>query len=150
MCEGLLSTPPTDTCIYSFGLCPHIYIHEHALTRTRIYIYIIYIYSHPQTDLFRSIRTLQCGKTVSSPRWGRNPVNSDAKSKFLTIQPRGHISCEVNFKTVINHNYYCLHTSIQRLYIYHIYQPLRSGRIWHKVNGFKRSLTGLNSEFSFS
>ena len=31
----------------------------------------------------------------------------------------------------------------------HIYQPLRSGRIWHKVN-FKWSLTGLNSEFSFS
>ena len=29
-------------------------------------------------------------------------------------------------------------------------QPLRSGRIWHKVNFFKRSLTGLNSEFSFS
>ena len=32
---------------------------------------------------------------------------------------------------------------------YHIYQPLCSGRIWHKVN-FKQSLTGLNSEFSFS
>ena len=31
----------------------------------------------------------------------------------------------------------------------HIYQPLRSGKIWHKVN-FKQSLTGLNSEFSFS
>ena len=31
-----------------------------------------------------------------------------------------------------------------------IYQPLRSGWIWHKVNFFKRSLTGLNSEFSFS
>ena len=30
-----------------------------------------------------------------------------------------------------------------------IYQPVRSGRIWHKVI-FKRSLTGLNSEFSFS
>ena len=30
-----------------------------------------------------------------------------------------------------------------------IYQPLCSGRIWHKVI-FKRSLTGLNSEFSFS
>ena len=30
-----------------------------------------------------------------------------------------------------------------------IYQPLHSGRIWHKVN-FKRSLTGLNSKFSFS
>ena len=27
-----------------------------------VYIYIyIYIYSHPQTDLFRSIRTHQCG-----------------------------------------------------------------------------------------
>ena len=35
------------------------------------------------------------------------------------------------------------------VYIYHIYQPLRSGRIWHKVN-FKRILTGFNSEFSFS
>ena len=32
--------------------------------------------------------------------------------------------------------------------VYHIYQPLRSGRIGHKVN-FKQSLTGLNSEFSF-
>ena len=32
----------------------------------------------------------------------------------------------------------------------HIYQPLRSGRIWHQVNFFKRSLTGLNTEFSFS
>ena len=31
-----------------------------------------------------------------------------------------------------------------------IYQPLRTGRIWHKVNFFKRSLTGLNSKFSFS
>ena len=32
-----------------------------------------------------------------------------------------------------------------------IYQPLRSGRIWHKVSFFfKRSLTGLNLEFSFS
>ena len=29
-------------------------------------------------------------------------------------------------------------------------QPLRSGRIWHEVNIFKRSLTGLNSELSFS
>ena len=32
----------------------------------------------------------------------------------------------------------------------YIYQPLRSGRIWHKVNDFKQSLTGLNSEFYFS
>ena len=31
----------------------------------------------------------------------------------------------------------------------HIYQLLRSGRIWHKVI-FKQSLIGLNSEFSFS
>ena len=29
-------------------------------------------------------------------------------------------------------------------------QPLRPGRKWHTVNFFKRSLTGLNSEFSFS
>ena len=29
-------------------------------------------------------------------------------------------------------------------------QPLRSGRVWHKVNFFKQSLTGLNSELSFS
>ena len=29
-------------------------------------------------------------------------------------------------------------------------QPLRSDRIWHKVNFFKQSLTGFNSEFSFS
>ena len=32
---------------------------------------------------------------------------------------------------------------------YYIYQPLRSGRIWHKVNS-KWSLTGLNSEFSYT
>ena len=31
-----------------------------------------------------------------------------------------------------------------------LYQPFRSGKIWHKVNFFKRSLIGLNSEFSFS
>ena len=29
-------------------------------------------------------------------------------------------------------------------------QPLRSARIWHKVNFFRRSLTGLHSEFSSS
>ena len=29
-------------------------------------------------------------------------------------------------------------------------QPLRSGRIWHKGQFFKQSLTCLNSEFSFS
>ena len=27
-----------------------------------------------------------------------------------------------------------------------IYQPLHLGRIWHKLNFFKRSLTGFNSE----
>ena len=34
-------------------------------------------------------------------------------------------------------------------WIIYIYQPLHTGRIWHKVN-FKRILTDLNSEFSFS
>ena len=32
------------------------------------------IYSHPQTDLFRFIRTHQCGKTVATHSWDRNPV----------------------------------------------------------------------------
>ena len=58
----------------------------------------VYIYSHPQTDLFRSIRTHQCGQTESSRSWDRNPVDSNTKPKLLTIQPRGDISCEVNFK----------------------------------------------------
>ena len=41
--------------------------------------------------------------------------------------------------------------SLSLLFLFTIFtQPLRSGRIWHKVNFFKRSLTGLNSEFSFS
>ena len=39
---------------------------------------------------------------------------------------------------------------IENLFINPIYQPLRSGRIWHKVNFLKRSLTVSNSEFSFS
>ena len=58
----------------------------------------VYIYSHPQTDRFRSIRTHQCGYTVSSRSWDRNPFDSNANPKLLTIQPRGDISCEVNFK----------------------------------------------------
>ena len=44
----------------------------------------------------------------------------------------------------------CILGPTNRISFYHIYQPLHSGRIWHKVNFFKRSLTGLNSEFSFS
>ena len=30
--------------------------------------------------------------------WDQNPVYSNVKPKLLTIQPRGDISCEVNFK----------------------------------------------------
>ena len=73
-------------------------------TRVKVIVYqlfrlfLSYIYSHPQTDLFRSIRTHQCGYTVSSRSWDRNPVDSNTKPKLLTIQPRGDISCEVNFK----------------------------------------------------
>ena len=40
-------------------------------------------------------------------------------------------------------------THVEIKYTDPIYQLLRSGRIWHKII-FKRSLTGLNSEFSFS
>ena len=46
--------------------------------------------------------------------------------------------------------FYFLYETILFYQIYHIYEPLHSGRIWHKVNFFKQSLTGLNSEFSFS
>ena len=56
------------------------------------------IYSHPQTDLFRSIRTHQCGSTLASHNWDRNPVDSNVKPNFKTIQPREAISCDVNFK----------------------------------------------------
>ena len=41
----------------------------HTCIHTHIYIYI-YIYSHPQTDLFRSLRNLQCGKTDNIPETG--------------------------------------------------------------------------------
>ena len=59
-------------------------------------------------------------------------------------------------KILIRHFIHNIHWDLfaSPIYIYiyrsHIYQPLRSGRIWHKVKFFKRSLTGLNSEFSFS
>ena len=49
-------------------------------------------------------------------------------------------------------NLYSYETLEQKIklhkYVY-ISQPLCPGRIWHKVNIFKQSLTGLNSEFSF-
>ena len=54
-------------------------------------------------------------------------------------------------QSISRHYQLCLIDSLNifNAFIYTIYQALRSGRIWHKVN-FKRSLTGLNSEFSFS
>ena len=36
--------------------------------------------------------------SVASSSWDRNPVDSNANPKLLTILPRGDISCEVNFK----------------------------------------------------
>ena len=35
------------------------------------------------------------------------------------------------------------------IFFMHIYLPLNTSRMWHKVK-FKQSITGLNSEFSFS
>ena len=40
--------------------------------------------------------------------------------------------------------------SVKKVILILFTQPLHSGRIWHKVNFFKRSLRGLNSEFTFS
>ena len=82
-------------------------LHNNALRKSmNIYIYIHterkkekgLIYSHPQTDLFRSIRTHQCGYTLASRSWDRNLVDSDANPKPLNLQPRDAISCEVNLK----------------------------------------------------
>ena len=57
-----------------------------------------------------------------------------------------HVAVSISY----DDNYYTMGSSIFN-------QPLLSGRIWHKVNFFfffffffKQSLTGLNSEFSFS
>ena len=47
--------------------------------------------------------------------------------------------------TNYNNHVSILNTNSLGLYIFT--QPLRLGRIWHKVNFFEWSLTGLNSEF---
>ena len=55
----------------------------------------------------------------------------------------------MNFSSVIYHLILTSSPSYE-LNIIIFTQPLRLGRIWHKVNFFKQSLIGLNSEFSFS
>ena len=55
---NIFPTDPEYTGFYTLAAYIYIVIYIY------IYIYIviyIYIYSHPQTDLFRSIRTHQCG-----------------------------------------------------------------------------------------
>ena len=59
------------------------------------------------------------------------------------MRPSRKLRITHSFTRFLNKTKYCLH--IVWYLSYHIYQPLRSGRIWHK-----RSLTGLKSEFSFS
>ena len=46
---------------------------------------------------------------------------------FTIIQPLPHLSTKLS-KLPHHENY------VQNIFIYLIYQPLRSGRIWHKVN----------------
>ena len=52
--------------------------------------------------------------------------------------------------SVLRRSYRVVSNNKKFVFIIIFTQPLRSGRIWHKVNFFKQSLTGLNSEFSFS
>ena len=76
------STPRLSVDCY-YGKC-----HKYVTVYIYIYIYIFTwvlwlnepqcIYSHPQTDLFRPIRTHQFGKTLASRSWDRNPVDSNA------------------------------------------------------------------------
>ena len=68
------------------------YIFVHWNHNIYIYIYI-YIVIHRQIRLALSELI-----SVASHSWDRNPVDSNAKQKPLTIQPRGAISCEVNLK----------------------------------------------------
>ena len=50
---------------------------------------VICIYSHPQTDLFRSIRTHQCGQNIlASGCWDRNPVDSNANPRLYPAATR--------------------------------------------------------------
>ena len=77
-------------------------------------------------------------------------VNAD-KTEYMCFNQRGDISTLNGAFSKLVDKFTYLRSSVPSTEndINHIYQPLRLGRIWHKVN-FKRSLTCLNSEFSFS
>ena len=80
-------------------------------------------------------------------------VSSTIKLSFHVSFPASFPSCYSRLKRpILSIKNIMRETGVVDYYpIYQpIYQPLRSGRIWHKVNLFKRSLKGLNSEFSFS
>ena len=62
-----------------------------------IYIYI-YIYCHPQTDLFRSIRTHQCGYIGKIPEAGIDTRLPQTPSQDSTTQPRGNLRKRRKFK----------------------------------------------------
>ena len=65
---------------------------------TYIYIYIyIYIVIH-RLICFVLSELISVARQYLPVSWDRNPVDSNSKPKLLTIQPRGDISCEVNFK----------------------------------------------------
>ena len=76
-----------------FGLLSW-HINHCRLFNTKPYIYI-YIVIHRQICF---VLSELISVTVSSRSWDRNPVDSNAKPRFLTLQPWGDISCEVNFK----------------------------------------------------
>ena len=125
--------------------------------------------SYPGHSLGGGLTPLQrCSQCILQPQptgqyttWGAQPMKEystlpwssehDHETKFTFI-PRifllvGVMSKPSKKDTVSLSQVQLTGPSIDEYYP--IYQPLRSARLWHKVN-FNRSLTGFNSEFSFS
>ena len=94
---------------------------------------------------------------------------TNSEIKFYQIFPSKHLNSWREKCSKIHHKWKCnsqnkmsnqknfrtekksMKKNSEKMFMFIIFtQPLRSGRIWHKVNFLKRSLTGLNSDFSFS
>ena len=119
-------------------ICIHVRkLSASAHTYTRLYIYI-YIYSHLQTDLFRSIRTHQCGLTYYLPIAGIETWLTQMPIKDSTRQPRGTSSSEVNFK--------CLWTTIT--IVYNGYREINSYMKSLAINANGNAITSFARELN--